>query len=289
MLTPIDFIKNFAYARNTSLDNFFYDTSKLNFIEKLMIQQSNINEGGVIVVSPTAHNEPLSFYRNIQEFKNSNDYEKIEAVSVSGVGSSGLGAAALARNVANAYSTKVAAVVSGYGVSDVVSEALGGWFFFGGTERLLHQVKNTARLFPSLKPEIVSEDAIAESAIKSAKFIPDEQTLYQLVENPPPKLKIFVGHSKGCLLLNFALNNSTHTKNIKNEKLPTVVTFGAVIDIPEIYKRVFQFVGDCDLLGQVNSIMVDKKTVLKNSSHWLNTQIPLAVNAEEVLTSYVKL
>ena len=51
---------------------------------------------------------------------------EIRTLVVAGVGSSALGAAAFARNVADACGTPVAAVVSGYGLADLLTEALGG-------------------------------------------------------------------------------------------------------------------------------------------------------------------
>lgn len=50
------------------------------------------------------------------------------ALAIAGVGSSALGAAAFARNVADGLGEPVAAVVSGYGLADVLTEALGGFF-----------------------------------------------------------------------------------------------------------------------------------------------------------------
>ena len=61
--------------------------------------------------------------------------DRIEGIALAGVGSSGLGTAALARNVADAYGVDVAGIVTGYGMADVLSEALGGWFFYGTIDR----------------------------------------------------------------------------------------------------------------------------------------------------------
>ncbi|UGX94288.1 hypothetical protein G6321_00053645 [Bradyrhizobium barranii subsp. barranii] len=63
----------------------------------------------------------------------------IHILAVAGGGTSALGSAAFARNVADAFETTVAAVVSGYGLSDLLTEALGGWFWFSALNRFSHQ------------------------------------------------------------------------------------------------------------------------------------------------------
>lgn len=49
-------------------------------------------------------------------------------MTVAGVGSSVLGAAALGRNVANLFGFDVISIIAGYGMADLPLEALGGWF-----------------------------------------------------------------------------------------------------------------------------------------------------------------
>ena len=61
--------------------------------------------------------------------------DEVAGVAIAGVGSSVLGTAALARNVADAVGGEIVGLVSGYGVSDLLSEALGGWFFFGAVDQ----------------------------------------------------------------------------------------------------------------------------------------------------------
>ncbi len=54
-------------------------------------------------------------------------------MSITGVGSSALGSVAFAWNLSVALGRPVAAIVPGYGVADVVQQALGGWYGFGLT------------------------------------------------------------------------------------------------------------------------------------------------------------
>jgi hypothetical protein len=55
----------------------------------------------------------------------------VEIATITGVGSSALGSAALAWDVSVALEKPVLAIVPGYGVADVVLQGLGCWFAFG--------------------------------------------------------------------------------------------------------------------------------------------------------------
>jgi hypothetical protein len=57
----------------------------------------------------------------------------VDIATITGVGSSALGSAALAWDISVALQKPVLAIVAGYGVADVFLQALGGWFAFGLT------------------------------------------------------------------------------------------------------------------------------------------------------------
>lgn len=91
------------------------------------------------------------------------------------MGSSALGAAALARNVADHRRAPVAAIVAGLGLADVVTEALGGWFVFGAG--------NVVR-------DVLARDRfIFES--------PDSVALRLILVEVGERIGLLVGHSKG--------------------------------------------------------------------------------------------
>ena len=69
----------------------------------------------------------------------SNKGRKVRTASITGVGSSALGTAAFAWNVSTALNEPVAAIVPGYGLADILPQALGGWFGFG-VENFLRRV-----------------------------------------------------------------------------------------------------------------------------------------------------
>ena len=64
-----------------------------------------------------------------------------EIRTVTGVGSSALGSAAFAWNVSESLRQPVAAIVPGYGLADLIPQALGGWFGFGLHDFLRRQVQ----------------------------------------------------------------------------------------------------------------------------------------------------
>ena len=91
--------------------------------------QTNI-EGAILVVEPCADKASI----RVQKFDTFDAFRSepgdlLRHFTVAGVGSSDLGAAALARTLANHLDAPVGAIVAGYGLSDLLSEALGGWFF----------------------------------------------------------------------------------------------------------------------------------------------------------------
>ena len=126
-------------ARNAMFDSIFYDVGSLTFEECIHLSPMADRKGKVIVVSPTGSPKTPSIrhYQSVPEFIHSPDWNSVFAVAVTGVGSSVVGTAALARNVADACKDMVgddgdvAGVVSGLGASDVVQEGMGGYFFYG--------------------------------------------------------------------------------------------------------------------------------------------------------------
>ena len=119
--------------RNAILDGIFYDIGKVTREEALTIAPWLAREGAILVVPPTGAGS-LVLCGTVDDFFAAGG-PGIRILVVAGVGSSALGAAAFARNVADAFGTPVAAVVSGYGLADLLTEALGGWFWFGTLNR----------------------------------------------------------------------------------------------------------------------------------------------------------
>lgn len=116
-----------AQDRNIVLDEFFYDVGALTKPElDFLVAETNI-EGSILVVFPRGRDEET----RIRKF---DDYETLRAAPgrlldrfvIAGVGSSDVGAAALARNFADHCQEPVGAIVAGYGIDDLLAEAMGG-------------------------------------------------------------------------------------------------------------------------------------------------------------------
>ena len=134
---------------NTSLDSMFYDVPALvrGLAERgltvgtgdgaespgrLNLSALKDPEGSLLVVDP-AKAPYIRAFHDVELFLRCDepDIRTVATATITGVGSSALGSAALAWNVAEASGAPVLAIVPGYGVADVVTQALGGWFGFG--------------------------------------------------------------------------------------------------------------------------------------------------------------
>ena len=92
--------------RNAVLDSFFYDTASLTVEEKTKLSPLVDREGSIIVVPPSNSDRQIRHYKRALRFMNK-EGPTIRAIAVAGVGSSVLGTAALARNIADALDTPV--------------------------------------------------------------------------------------------------------------------------------------------------------------------------------------
>ena len=85
------------------------------------------------------------------DYANGPDGAALHTLAITGVGSSAYGAVAFAWDVSTALGEPVAAVVPGYGLADVVPQALGGWFGFEAYDALQTLTQSfLARFAPSL-------------------------------------------------------------------------------------------------------------------------------------------
>src|SRR5918997_1454500 len=141
MRTPLDAWTNSLNGRNRYVDSIFYDVGSLTQDDKETLFPDNrgilspfaYREGEIIVVPPSGAGK-IRHYKHILPFFNE-EGQDIRAIVVAGVGSSVYGTAALARNVADTRGSDVAGIVTGYGGSDLLTEAMGGWFVLGLQER----------------------------------------------------------------------------------------------------------------------------------------------------------
>lgn len=279
--------------RNVFLDGLFYDVGALTGNEKEALSSLAGREGSVIVVPPASSSKQIMQYATVAAFVNA-ERENVRAIAVAGVGSSAIGTAALARNVANVYAIDVAGIVSGYGASDLITEALGGWFFYGAVDSIRYQIREAVGFWEDiamLNP-FAQRDVSVALPKKTLPAARDIDALETILNASPPNLSLLVGHSKGGLLLDFALERFVKRIGKKPhqyfEEL-RVVTFGAVADLPPHFKRTHQFLGEIDWFGGANSRLDVPHTKLPNAWHHLNTKLPLHVSVEDALSEHVSI
>ena len=260
--------------RNAVLDNFFYDTTRLSLDERAKLTPLADREGSIIVVPPSNSDREIRHYSHALRFM-TKEGPSIRAIAVAGVGSSALGAAALARELADALDTDVAGIVTGYGLSDMMSEALGGWFAFGAADRIRHTME---RAFARMRPAALAESVPAGSDAAA--------TLAEILLAAPPKLDMLVAHSKGSLVVAHALQR--YVDDLEGDDSPLfkrlhIVTLGAVVGVPAEFKHVKQYLGAYDWFGGANSSLGVKHERVQGASHHLNPGFPYHMDVAPLL------
>ena len=89
-------------------------------------------EGSLLLIDATIA-PYVHKYQSVRKFLESpyQETRDVDIATITGVGSSALGSAALAWDISRALEKPVLAIVPGYGVADVILQGLGGWFAFG--------------------------------------------------------------------------------------------------------------------------------------------------------------
>ncbi len=272
-------------ARNTFYDSWFYDITKLSLTEREKILSDVSQEGKLIVVPPGDSSQKIRYYQSTEDFLAS-ERDSIQALVVAGVGSSTLGTAALARNVANTYQIDVAGIVTGYGATDIVTEALGGWFFYGALDQWQQQIRANVESVEAL----ADRAQVTSISRKRYSRFSDVNALNAILNDIPPNLSLLLGHSKGDLLIDYSLekfaklNESNHHQYFEDLN---IVTVGTVTDLPPQFQRTHQFIGQVDWFGGINSrLSVDHETV-PHAWHHLNTKLPFHLDLEKTLRENV--
>jgi hypothetical protein len=216
-------------------------------------------EGSLLLITP-AVGPYIHRFGTVDEFLASSleDARTVEIVTITGVGSSALGSAAFAWQVAEAKGKPVLAIVPGYGVADMVQQALGGWFGFGLRDWL--KSKETVQTaLAEAAPGVasigrhLSATAPGAAAINGAPVFRfgsgSSDVLHALIEHRDGPFRMLVGHSKGAL----QIGNAMHALAEVKMRGLTVVTLGCPIaeDVAGVVYR--QYLGALDELGQLNA------------------------------------
>lgn len=273
--------------RNTVADWMFYDVGGLTRAEfETLVEQTNL-EGAILVVEP----RPAEGRVAIDKFESFEGFraepgDLIRHFTVAGVGSSDVGAAALARTLANHLDAPVGAVVAGYGLADIAAEALGGWLFFGPVNRSLHAVTWAARAAAAVAARLRAPDGPHPPVLTGRVLSPDTRTLIRLLSEPERRVETLLGHSKGCLSLSYALEAlalAPAAGHFERARDIDVLTTGAVVAFPESLPKLRQYLGGLDWFGAMNSRLKLPHRLVPGAWHHLNTAIPGHLDLGRVL------
>jgi len=284
-------------ACNSILDTAFYDVGTLTTSEHAGLSAYASPEGSVLIVHPRSAARPIRVLTPAafvdEQLQETGD--PVATVAIAGVGSSALGTAALARNVADWLGAPVAGIVSGFGVADVVAEALGGWFVFGAKNALREMVarfldasllKDHVRdpeSHDDMKAELRSLDTAQDRFLYGS---PDSTTMLYLLLKLGRRLRLLVGHSKGNYSIENALEGWVSSRPSPAILEPfdlRIVTLGAVIWFPPECAKLHQFLGRIDYFGMLNSRIFVQRIAVPGVWHSLNSALPGHMSVADAL------
>lgn len=261
--------------RNTGMDALYYDIKCLSAEEVFYLSDSLAAEGLILIVPPKG-GPMLTICESIDEYVLRGGRD-VTALAVAGIGGSALGAAAFARNVADAIGAPVAAVVSGFGLGDLVNEAMGGAFLFGWLGGLRHQCERIDNLVG--RPRIGAHAHRGENLpVEANDGCLDVDTVGALLGDSRLGFRLLASHSRGSLVLADALQALCEGNPSRAQALgeqARVVTFGARLPMPPAFTRVTSVIGEYDWFGELNSRQ-DIATGVKVpfGGHSTNTDMP---------------
>lgn len=272
--------------RNTMADWMFYDTGSLRTDELALLSGQINREGAVLVVEPSDSGS-AGGVRKFDDFDafRAEPGELLRHFTIAGVGSSDVGAAALARGLANHLQAPVGAIVAGYGMSDLLSEAMGGWFFFGAHNQMPNAMHRFGNALEAIGDTPLRAGASGTGRTKTA-FSPDTATLIRLLGEQERKIETILGHSKGCLSLSFALHAiaaQTDSSHLARARGIRIITTGAVVAFPAGLGKISQYLGTLDWFGGLNSRPGLPYHRVDGAWHHLNPRLPFHMDLQRVL------
>jgi len=297
-------IVQYLRLANTTLDFLFYDVnafradlSKLGWdveVDEWPLDPSGLtrllkhldlsalsNPEGAILVVDAAERPYVKAFRSVAKFLDDDAGTKIGTISITGVGSSALGSAAFAWNLSTALGKPVAAIVPGYGVADVIQQALGGWF---GFEMYSYWIKQPVQdVLANTQPQVASIGrallATTPGHKKATTGAPvfrsgsgSSDVLHAILKSSDRPMHVF-GHSKGALVIANAILDLPAPILAKL----SVVTFGCSVSESARVGSYEQFLGVFDLLGIINS-GGNAAEHLVDTWHSTNTEMPYTMH-----------
>lgn len=283
---------------NSSTERKFYDTDNLSGDEQSWLLSRTTAEGAILVVAPNPDAKGLRInrYRAPLGLQGC-PVDLPRRFAIAGVGSSDLGAASLARTVANHYDEPVGAIVAGYGRIDLMAEALDGWFVYGSANRLLHLnslFRDSFDVFSRLSglPPHPLLTAVIDAWVP---FIwtwgTETGTFYRLLCDNHCGIRSVTGHSKGSLSIAMTLallEKFGQPDALKRAASMEITTLGAVVSLPERYENVRQYLGAEDSLGEDNSILEIDHIRVPAAGHSLSRRSEKQLDFEKILSTSIE-
>lgn len=269
--------------RNSSLDAMFYDIKTLTSDEAFYISDSIAAEGMLMIVPPTGQGM-LMMCDSIDEYilRGGRD---VHVMAVAGIGGSATGAAAFARNIADAVDAPVAAVVSGYGLGDMISEALGSNFLFGPLGFLRHNFEMIDDLVG--RPKLGAYTRYDTTAGAPRKSSLDTDTVEALLMNDQLDFQLVTGHSKGNLIIAEALRSletDAPERLAALGKALKVISFSTRISVPAAIEPPLAIMGEMDWYGELNATAPASHLIrVRRCGHSTNTDMPGALKITSLL------
>lgn len=268
--------------RNAVLDAIFYDLKVIQPQEAAALAPWLAREGALLIVPPSGAGM-LRMCLDIDDFAKEGG-AGMRILAVAGVGSSALGTAAFARNVADAFGEPVAAVVSGYGLADLLTEAMGGWFWFGTLNHMRHAFEQIDEL---TRGTVLDLSLAAPPNVAHASL--DTRVLCALLTDSRFQLKLLTGHSKGNLVISealYALHDAGADAHLADIG---IVTVSAAIAMPPRYRKIIDVMGEVDWFGTMNSNpAINVEVRPKNAWHHTNTELICHLPVQEVMSALRK-
>jgi hypothetical protein len=289
---------------NTALDFVFYDVPTLRAAlahrdppmqakgEKLPTRIVDFDalsdpEGSLLLIDATKA-PYVHKYLSVEKFLGSPHQETrdVKVATITGVGSSALGSAALAWDISIALREPVLGIVPGYGVADAMLQGMGGWFGFG-----LYNYLDSKSIIQSCLARVAPQTSRIGRRLSAttpdAKTVNDgpvyrhgsgsSDVLHALLEYRDAPFRLLVGHSKGALQIGNAICSlpPAKTRDLR------VVTLGCPVAETAPSVAYHQYLGLFDALGQLNmwGNMPDKWT---RTWHSTNPVLPPAMAAGEL-------
>ena len=253
--------------------------------------------GSVIIVNPDSASLVEAVFTDMKAFlhhANGPDGEGLHTLAVTGVGSSALGSVAFAWDVSEALGEPVAAIVPGYGVADLVPQALGGWLGFEAYDAIQSATQAMLASFAPWLASIGKELALstpdraraASGAPVFQKGSAASDDVHAILKHAR-RITRLVGHSKGALAIENALRSLPEHR--RDQSLE-IFTFGCAISEQFARGRYFQSLGVFDGLGLMNSpaypLLHPAAHIpesWRGTTHTTNTGYPLPMRVREII------